>query len=150
MNFDLPSTGTEQPPAFATAVACQDWLATVPMANPVQAQSMLLRQLNLLHRYSLAAEERFRILEVLRAPLADVQEDAAKKYAGKPLPLAPHEQAALTTSLNLWLELTLGYLRCLGECCAAEQRPWPAGTGGSQKACRLGARSPHPECGARP
>lgn len=119
MNFDLPSTGTEQAPAFTTAVACQDWLATVPMANPVQAQSMLLRQLNLLHRYTLPTEERFRILEVLRAPLADVQEDAAKKYAGKPLPLAPHEQAALATSLNLWLELTLGYLRCFDECCGS-------------------------------
>lgn len=117
MNFELPPTGTEQPPAFTTAVACQDWLATVPMANAVQAQSMLLRQLNLLHRYSLPVNERFAILEALRGPLCDVQEDASKKFAGKPLPLAPHEQAALETSLSVWLELTLGYLRCFDECC---------------------------------
>ena len=52
MNFELPPTGTEQPPAFTTAIACQDWLGTVPMANAVQAQSMLLRQLSLKPRRS--------------------------------------------------------------------------------------------------
>lgn len=119
MNFELPPTGTEQPPAFTTAISCQDWLATVPMANAVQAQSMLLRQLNLLHRYSLPITERFAILETLCGPLCDVQGDAAKKFAGKPLPLAPHEQAALETSLNVWLELALGYLRCFDECCGS-------------------------------
>ena len=119
MNFELPPTGTEQPPAFTTAVATQDWLGTVPMANAVQAQSMLLRQLNLLHRYSLPISERFAILEALRGPLCDVQDDAAKKFAGKPLPLAPHEQAALETSLSVWLELALGYLRCFDECCGS-------------------------------
>lgn len=119
MNFDLPPTGTEQPPAFTTAIACQDWLATVPMANAVQAQSMLLRQLSLMHRYTLPTTERFAILEALRAPLSDVQDDAAKKFAGKPLPLAPHEHAALDTSLKLWGELALGYLRCFDESCGS-------------------------------
>ena len=119
MNFELPPTGTEQPPAFTTVVACHDWLATVPMANAVQAQSMLLRQLSMLHRYSLPTAERFAILEALRGPLSDVQDDAAKKFAGKPLPLAPHEQAALGTSLSLWLELALGYLRCFDESCGS-------------------------------
>jgi len=117
MNFELPPTGTEQPPAFTTAAACRDWLATVPLANAVQAQSQLLRQLNLLHRYTLPTAERFAILEVLRPPLLDVQDDAAKKFAGKPVPLAPHEQAALGSSLNLWQDLALGYLRCFDEAC---------------------------------
>ncbi len=123
MNFELPPTGTEQPPAFTTAVACQDWLATVPLANAVQAQAMVLRQLNLLHRYSLPKTERFAILEVLRRPLCEVQDDASKKFAGKPLPLAPHEQAALDTTLNVWLELALGYLRCFDECCGGVSSP---------------------------
>lgn len=117
MNFELPPTGTEQSPAFVNAVACNDWLATVPLANAVQAQSMLLRQLSLLHRYTLPTDDRFAILEALRGPLRDIQEDAAKKFAGKPLPLAPHEQAALDTALSVWFELALGYLRCFDECC---------------------------------
>ena len=112
MNFDLPATGTELSPAFVNAASCQAWLSTVPLANSVQAQSMFLRQLNLLHRFALPPTERFAILETLHRPLSDVQEDAAKRFAGKPLPLAPHEQAALESNLNVWHMLALGYLRC--------------------------------------
>ncbi len=112
MNFDLPGTGTEPRPAFVNAVACQDWLSSVPLANAVQAQSMFLRQLNLLHRFALPPLERFAILESLRGPLSDVQELAARKFTGKPLPFAPHEQAALDSNLSVWHVLALGYLRC--------------------------------------
>lgn len=122
MNFELPPTGTEQPPAFTTADACRDWLTTVPLANAVQAQAQLMRQLSLLHRYSLSPAERFAILEALRGPLYDVQDDAAKKFAGKPVPLAPHEQASLGTTLNVWQELALGYLRCFDEACGGVAR----------------------------
>ncbi len=117
MNFELPPTGTEQSPAFVNAVACHDWLGTVPLANAVQAQSLFLRQLSQLHRFTLPTADRFAVLEALRGPLRDVQEDAAKKFAGKPLPLAPHEQASMETTLNVWFELALGYLRCFEECC---------------------------------
>jgi hypothetical protein len=112
MNFDLPATGTEQSPAFLNAITCSDWLGTVPLANAVQAQAMLLRQLNLLHRYTLPPPERFAILEALRGPVSDVQEDASRKFAGKALPFAPHEQAALESTLSVWHMLALGYLRC--------------------------------------
>ena len=112
MNFDLPGTGTEPRPAFVNAVACQDWLSSVPLANTVQAQSMFLSQLNLLHRFALPPLERFAILESLHGPLSDVQEVAARKFTGKPLPFAPHEQAALDSNLSVWHMLALGYLRC--------------------------------------
>lgn len=112
MSLELPTTGTELAPAFLTRVACEDWLATVPLANAVQAQSMLLRQLDLLNRYSMPAKNRLALLETLRGPLADVQDDAARKYAAKPLPLAPSEQAAFDSNLALWRELAVGYLHC--------------------------------------
>jgi hypothetical protein len=120
MNFELPPTGTEQSPAFLTPEACKDWLLAVPMANAVQAQSMFLRQLSLLHRYSLPPAERFALLEALRGPLRDVQEDAAIKFAGKPLPFAPPEQAGLDTTLSVWHMLSLGYLRCFDAYCAGD------------------------------
>lgn len=112
MSFELHPTGTEQPPAFLTPVACEDWIAGVPLANAVQAQSMFLKQLNLLHRYSLPVAERFAILETLRGPVCDAQEDVAKKFAGRPLPFSPPEQAALDSTLAVWHALALGYLRC--------------------------------------
>ena len=120
MNFELPPTGTEQSPAFLNPAACKEWLLTVPMANAIQAQSMFLRQLSLLHRYSLPPNERFAILEALRGPLSEVQEDAAVKFAGKPLPFAPHEQAALDSTLSVWNMLSLGYLRCFDAFCSGD------------------------------
>ncbi len=117
MNFDLPATGTEKSPAFLNAIACQEWLGSVPQANAVQAQAMFLRQLNLLHRFALPPAERFAILEILRGPVCDVQDDAAKRFAGKPLPFAPPEQAALESTLSLWHLLASGYLRCFDALC---------------------------------
>ena len=120
MNFDLPSTGTEQSPAFANAATCKDWLASVPLANSVEAQLTFLRQLGLLHRFTLSPNERFAILEVLRDPISRVQDDVVKKFAGKPLPFAPPEQAALESTLSVWHMLALGYLRCFGASLWAE------------------------------
>lgn len=117
MNFELPPTGTEKSPAFLDAAACKDWLDTVPMANTVQAQSMVLQQLHLLHRFTLAPTERFAILEALRGRICHVQEEAGKKFAGKPLPFAPHEQAALESTLSVWQAMALGYLRCFDALC---------------------------------
>lgn len=117
MTFDLPATGTEPRPAFTNAAECKKWLATVPLANAIQAQAALMRQLSLLHRFTLAPQERFEILEALLGPLVDVQDDASKKFAGKPLPFAPHEQAAMDSTLGVWRELALGYLRCFDAIC---------------------------------
>ena len=117
MNFELPSTGSERSPAFVNAIGCQDWLVTVPLANAVQAQSMFLRQLNLLHRFELPAVDRLAILEALRGPVVDVQEDAAKKFAARPLPFAPPEQAAMESTLTVWHMLAMGYLRCFDALC---------------------------------
>lgn len=116
-NFNLPATGTEQSPAFLSAIDCAQWLARAPLANTSLAQPMLLRQLNLLHRYALPPSQRFAILEALRRPVSEVQEDAAKSFAGRPLPFAPPEQAALGRTLEVWHMLALGYLRCFAAWC---------------------------------
>lgn len=113
MNFDLPPTDTEQPPACVDESTCRAWLATVPLNNIAQAQAMLLRQLTLLTRFALPVADRFAVLECLRAPLRQVQEAAAKKFVARPLPLAPPEQAALDSTLAIWQAAVTNYLHCL-------------------------------------
>jgi hypothetical protein len=115
MNFALPSTGMEQPPAFATEAACRIWLTAVPMDNIAQAQAMFLRQLTLLSRFTLPKAERLAVLEALRDPLRRAQEAAAKKFVARPLPLAPPEQAALDSTLAIWQALLTNYLHCFEE-----------------------------------
>lgn len=126
MNFDLPGTGSGQSPVFLNAADCRAWLATLPLANAAQAQEMISRQLSLLHRFALPPTERFAILESLRGPLSEVQELAAKKFAGKPLPLDPQEQAALDETLSAWHMLALGYLRCFAALCVTDDAMAPA------------------------
>lgn len=115
MNFGLPSTGTEQPPAFVTAAACHDWLTTIPLTNAMQAQAMFLRQLTLLTRFTLPKTERLAILETLRGPVRDAQESMVKKFVTRPLPFSPPEQAALDSTLAVWQALLINYLHCLEE-----------------------------------
>lgn len=113
MILDLPDTGTEQPPVFTTAAACKEWQEGLAALPASRAQSELLQQLSLLLRYSLPVNERFAILETLRAPIYQTQENVAGKFIGRPLPLAPPEQAALDSTLALWQSLFVNYLQCL-------------------------------------
>jgi hypothetical protein len=113
MKPELPPTGTEQPPLFIDLEQCRAWQQTLPLSNPIQAQAQLLRQLHLLNRFTLAGDTRLTMLETLRESIYFVQAEAAKKFSGKPLPLAPPEQAAIDTTHSLWQALTTGYLRCL-------------------------------------
>ena len=125
--FNLPETTAAQPPAFATAAACRAWLAEQPLANHVQMQAVLLRSLNQLNRYRLVASERLAIMELLREPVHSAQDDI-RRFAGKPLPLAPTEQAAFDTCLSIWNALATGYLHCLAACGADEpgmKAQWP-------------------------
>lgn len=120
MKLDLPPTSTEQAPLFADLDQCRTWLKTLPLSSPVQAQSQLLRQLGLLNRYSLPNGERLALLEALREPIHFVQGEGAKKFSGKPLPLAPPEHAAFDSAHGLWQALVTGYLRCLDACLAGD------------------------------
>ncbi|MDO9449122.1 MAG: hypothetical protein Q7J21_01445 [Rugosibacter sp.] len=115
MILDLPSTGTEQPPAFTTIASCHDWLKTLPLSNAMQAQVVFLRQLALLARFTLPIAERFAVLEELRRPIRQVQDVMAKKFMDRPLPLSPSEQAALDSTLTLWQSLFTNYLHCFAE-----------------------------------
>lgn len=116
MKLELPPTGTEQPPHFVELEQCRAWLKLLPLTHPIQAQAQLLRQLHLLNRYRLAGGTRLAILEVMREAVHFVQAESAKKFSGKPLPLAPPEQAAFDSTHSLWQAVAHGYLRCLETC----------------------------------
>lgn len=121
MTLDLPATGLEQPPLFVTLEQCHLWRKTLPMANPVQAQAQLLRQLALLDRYTLDGATRLAMLEELRETVYTVQAETAKKFTGRPLPLAPPEQAACDSNASLWQLFIAGYLRCIDACLAGDE-----------------------------
>ncbi len=110
---EFPSSTNDLQPAFVTVAECRQWLAQTPLTNPVQALAHFLRQINLLNRHPVEAGERFAILEALRKPLFLVQEEAARRFIGKPLPLTPPERAAYDEAQEVWQALVAGYRHCL-------------------------------------
>ncbi len=134
MKLDLSVTGGDQPPCFTDLQQCLAWIAALPLLNPAQTQAQLLEQLQLLNGYTLLAATRLAMLEALREPIHFVQEEGAKKFAGKPLPLAPVEQAALDAAHRLWQGLLMGYLRCLEALLAGDPALAPQGATVCQRA----------------
>lgn len=100
-------------PAFLTPEQCKAWLAGAPLTNPPQAQAELLRQLNLLNLQALPAAQRLALLEMLRKPMLMTQHEMVRRFAGRALPLAAPEQAALQGTLALWQSALVGYRHCL-------------------------------------
>jgi hypothetical protein len=100
-------------PAFMTAEECRTWLDAQPLASTVQMQSQLQRQLGLLNRQPVPANERYAILEVLRDQLYRTQEECQTRFARRPIPLALPEQAAFDSSQATWRTFADGYIRCL-------------------------------------
>ena len=81
MNFELPSTEANAARPSSMPSPARTGSSPSRSRNAVQAQSMFLRQLNLLHRFDLPADDRLAILEeAARGPVVDVR-DAAKKFA---------------------------------------------------------------------
>lgn len=119
------AAGAAQAPAFKNTQECREWLAGVPHNDAAQAQAQLLRQVNLLNRHDLPALERLNILELLRDPVHAAQEEFARKFAGKPLPLAAPEQAAYVACRALWHALASGYTRCAEACFAGDAEMQP-------------------------
>lgn len=120
IRFELPAPEATEQAAFTSAAACRAWLAGVPLTDCHQAQTLLSRQMYLLARTALPPAERLDILELLRETILFAQNGCARRFAGKPLPLARAEQAAYDASQALWQALESNYLHCLQ---AADETP---------------------------
>ena len=109
-----PEISADARPQFTDDAACAAWLAELPLVNVAPSQIRLLEQLRELNRYRLPADERLKILELLREPVYFVQEQQLRKLVNKPLPLTQVESGILAHVADLWHELLIGYLHCLG------------------------------------
>lgn len=101
---------------FDDSSSCKRWLESLPLTNFQAAQQTLVQQIALARQAGLPPIELLRVLEVLREPVAYVQREHARKYAGKPLPLESSETASWTRVNGLWLEIADAYLLCRDAC----------------------------------
>ena len=97
---------------FDDSASCKRWIESLPLTNVQSAQHALTQQIARVRQAGIAPLELLRVLETLREPVGYVQNELARKYTGKALPLETAEAAVWTRVLALWQELIDGYLAC--------------------------------------
>ena len=113
LNADLPATSRDAVTEFRDAASCSAWLQTLPLINVGPSQNRILGALEELNAFELAANERLKILEILREPVAFVQAEHAKKFSGKAVPLARQERDVFLAVCALWDAFGIGYRHCI-------------------------------------
>lgn len=112
LDLALPPLDAASTLEFADARGFKDWLKLVPMINVRQAHDDIVALLDKLNRVAIAPLERLKMLELLREPVALLQEESTKRYLGKPFPLADLEDKIWRNNVRLWLLMSIGYRYC--------------------------------------
>jgi len=113
LTLPLEPLDEDADPAFTGASSCKKWLKQLPYASPSATQALLRTQLEEFNRYPVRGVERMQALEALRDAVHELQDDCAKRLAGKPLPLNEAELVMLASITGLWQAMAVGYQRCL-------------------------------------
>jgi len=100
-------------PDFIDAPGCADWLSRLPLTNVVPSHARILGKLQELKGRQIDADERFRILELVRVPAVFLQDEQSRKFASKPIPLTAQEHDVFVQVVAAWDALREGYERCL-------------------------------------
>lgn len=97
-----------------------NYLAQLPLANPPLAEKKLLEFLDALLEAPPEAGILFGLLEQVRMPLHFVEEELARRYHNKPLPLTEEEDGIFQQVLSAWKRMSKAYALC-----ARLQEPMP-------------------------
>ena len=97
-----------------------NYLAQLPLANPPLAEKKLLEFLDALLEAPPEAGTLLALLEQARVPLHFVEEELARRYHNKPLPLAEEEDEVFQQVLSAWKRMSRAYALC-----ARLQEPMP-------------------------
>lgn len=108
MNIDK-RTGPVTIPDFDAGM---EYLAQLPLANPILAEQKLAHFLDALRGGQLTPDEMFRLLEQARVSQCFVAEELARSYYNKALPLASDELAAFQLVLRAWRRMEKAYAAC--------------------------------------
>ncbi|HEY8118728.1 MAG TPA: hypothetical protein VIE91_05765, partial [Methylophilaceae bacterium] len=81
----------------------------LPAANPLEAASRLLEEMQILNRQKVAPDSRVKALEIYRPALSNIAENLTAQFWNATLPLQPPAKKYAAAAESLWLELGYGY-----------------------------------------
>ena len=96
-------------PAETRPQKIAQFIHSLPAANPVEATTTLLEELENMNRQALASDVRLKALEIYRPAVTNLAEHLASQYCNAPLPLPAPAKKAATAAESLWQELGYGY-----------------------------------------
>lgn len=88
------------------------YLARLPLANPAAAEQQLLLFLDALVSDPPAPDALLSLLEQVRVPLCFVEEEMARRYHNKALPLSDEEETSFQLVLSAWGKMRQAYALC--------------------------------------
>lgn len=88
------------------------FLARLPLANPLQAEVSLNQFFDTLLEAPPPVMTYLNLLEQTRVPLCFVEEELARRYVNKPLPLGDVEEHAFGQVNAIWRKVTRAYSQC--------------------------------------
>ena len=88
------------------------FLSRLPLANPLQAEASLNQFFDSLLNEPPSALTYLSLLEQTRVPLCFVEEELARRYVSKPLPLGDIEEQAFQQVIAIWRKVSRAYAQC--------------------------------------
>jgi hypothetical protein len=110
--IDLPRSGDTMRIAIPDLEAGLAFLSRLPLANPLQAEASLNKFFDSLLEAPPPALTYLNLLEQTRVPLCFVEEELARRYVSKPLPLADQEEQAFQQVIAIWRKVSRAYAQC--------------------------------------
>lgn len=89
-----------------------NYLAQLPLAIPPLAEKQLVEFLDALLENPPEAEILLSLLEQARVPMCFVEEERARRYHNKPLPLSDEEEGSFQQVLSVWQRMGKAYALC--------------------------------------
>jgi hypothetical protein len=87
----------------------EEWLASLPLTDPVEAAGQIGRALFAQNRVPLDPENRLELMELYREPVSVVRSGLQAMYAGQAFPLSPKHAALVELQFRLDIEMSAGY-----------------------------------------
>lgn len=108
----MNTTAAEVPLDIPDLRAGMDYLSQLSLANPVVAERQLMRFLDALLKAPPDPGVLLALLEQARAPMCFVEEEMARRYHNKSLPLADEEESYFQQVVAAWRKMGKAYALC--------------------------------------
>lgn len=106
------NTTAIETPVISDLRTGMDYLAQLSLANPIAAEQQLMRFLDALLASPPESGILLALLEQARVPMCFVEEEMARRYHNKALPLAGEEEAYFQQVVTAWRKMGKAYALC--------------------------------------